>query len=136
MALRQGWEHHQTLALKILAKGTLLHPPLQAPSVQQMPFAPGLFEFQQDQGPKIQALLAIRRIQGPVNGQTLPFNGLKGSGVGIQSADFVGGCWEPGPASPPPGADPPPSLAPANPHRPGWPLGRRWLRRVAKRFVL
>ena len=72
MALRQGWEHHQTLALKILAKGSLLHPPLQAPSVQQMPFAPGLFEFQQDQGPKIQALLAVRRIQGSVYGQTLP----------------------------------------------------------------
>jgi hypothetical protein len=72
MALRQGWEQHQTLALKILAKGPLLNPALQAPSVQQMPFEPGLFEFQQDQGPKIQTLGAIRRIQGPVNGQTLP----------------------------------------------------------------
>jgi len=76
MALRQGGEHHHTLALKILAKGPLLHPPLQAPSVQQMPFAPGLFQFQQDQGTKIQALLPIRRIQGPVYGQTLPVHGI------------------------------------------------------------
>ena len=42
-----------------------------------MPFAPGLFEFQQDQGPKIQTTVPVGGLQGPVNGQTLPVHRVK-----------------------------------------------------------